>query len=98
MRHFELNSVSAGLENCGLAWARDQGAKLSAHLSNEKRNEPLDSITTIYYTKLWKFYGIVYHDFVTDLLWNNSVFIACEVIVTIAKFLWLIGGEKSAPN
>ena len=98
MRHIELNSASAGFENCGIAWARDQVAKLSAHLANEKRNEPLDWKTTNYYTKLWKFCRIVYQGFITDLLWNNSIFIAAEVIITIAKFLWLIGGEKSAAN
>lgn len=58
MRHFELNSVSADFQNCGLPWARDQVAKLSAHLSNENRNEPLD----------WKTISLLYE--IMEVLWD----------------------------
>ena len=94
MRHIEFNSVSAGFENCGLAWARDHVAKLSAHLSNEKRNEPLDWKTRSYCTLLWWFCRIYQVFFFTDLLWKNSILIPGKLIVTSAKFLWLIGGER----
>lgn len=98
MRHFELNSVSAGFENCGLTYALSRPAIKVQKSALICRTKNETNRWNIYCTKLWKFCRIVYEGFVTDLLWNNSGFVAAKVIVTIAKFLLLIGGEKSAAN
>lgn len=96
MRHIELNSVSAGFENCGITWARGQFVIKSALTSAKPKDRWIENNNFIN-RKIWKFYTIVYQGFATDLLWNNSVFIADKGL-TIARFLWLIGREKSAPN
>lgn len=45
---------------------------------------------------MWNYGGFVVFIkvFFTDLLWKNSILIPGKLIVTIAKFLWLIGGER----